>query len=503
MAPRGSSPGVRSRLAGAAEADPARPAFHFRPPAGWMNDPNGLLHHGGRYHLFYQHNPFDDAWGRIHWGHARSRDLVEWEPLPVALAPDREAGEGHCFSGSPGLDDVGRPVLLYSSVADPPEARPYRVFAARGDRELRSFRRVAENPILTPDRLPAASGAAGPPPRLSDDWRDPFLFHAGGRTFLLLGATLPEEGNAPAIPLLEAEDGSLLRWRYRGILHRDDPSDATFFECPNLVAVGGRHYLLYSAHRPVEWTSGRFDPASGRFDARSSGRVDHGPVFYATSPFVGPPSPAPLLVGWVGGWTSGRGWNGVLSLPRLLSAGPGGGLRQRPHPGLRTLREDPRGFLPPGTSVEGRVTVPEVRANQLELRLALDPGGSRVAGFRLRREEDGATVAEVRIRGRSGPVEVEASRPTYDHDVGRAPGAAREGAGRGVREIRYPRRADRPWDVVAYWDRSLLELFLDDGRAVLTEVLDATGERLRVELLADGGAARVERVEAWRLRGIW
>jgi fructan beta-fructosidase len=29
-----------------------RPALHFAPAHGWMNDPNGLIQHDGRLHLF-------------------------------------------------------------------------------------------------------------------------------------------------------------------------------------------------------------------------------------------------------------------------------------------------------------------------------------------------------------------------------------------------------------------------------------------------------------------
>ena len=80
-------------------ADPARPRYHFLPEKNWMNDPNGLIQFKGEYHLFFQYNPFGATWGNMSWGHARTKDLVHWERLPVALFPDMPYDRAGVFSG--------------------------------------------------------------------------------------------------------------------------------------------------------------------------------------------------------------------------------------------------------------------------------------------------------------------------------------------------------------------------------------------------------------------
>ena len=57
-----------------------RPVSHFIAPAGWMNDPCGMMYDPttDTYHLHYQWHPYHVNWGNISWGHAISKDLITW-----------------------------------------------------------------------------------------------------------------------------------------------------------------------------------------------------------------------------------------------------------------------------------------------------------------------------------------------------------------------------------------------------------------------------------------
>ena len=194
-----------------AQTDPIRPIFHFVSPAQWMNDPNGPIYHNGYYHLFYQLNPFSDESGPRalrYWGHVRSRDLVKWEPLPIALWPSGELGEESVWSGCCTLNDLGKPMCLYTSIGEGKSAFDQAVqWAATGDDNLIKWHKSPANPVLT-DALND---------RKIYDWRDPFIFRDGNKTFLVTGGHMARDRQA-AVNIYEAENPDLTQWIHRGVL---------------------------------------------------------------------------------------------------------------------------------------------------------------------------------------------------------------------------------------------------------------------------------------------
>jgi sucrose-6-phosphate hydrolase SacC (GH32 family) len=81
-----------------------RPRIHATPARAWMNDPNGLVWHGGTYHLYFQYHPDGVVWGPMSWGHLTSPDLLNWTEQPVAI---RATGTEWAFSGCIVIDDDG------------------------------------------------------------------------------------------------------------------------------------------------------------------------------------------------------------------------------------------------------------------------------------------------------------------------------------------------------------------------------------------------------------
>jgi len=459
---------VRAAIPTAAK-DPTRPVSHFRPPAQWMNDICGALYHKGFYHVFYQLNPFGDTWAAkgSSWGHARSKDLVHWEHLPIALVPSTDRGELRCNSGCVTLNGQGTPMIFYTFVPEAKGRKREQWAAIACDDGLRTWRRLDQNPLM-------AAGKGGVPADMNAGWSDPFVFRAGGRTF----ATFKSSGGV----VCEALNPELTAWKFAGRL------DGVSGECPNFFPLQGRWLLLRSTY-PPSYQVGRFEFEAMKFHMDGpSGTLDHayGPKrpenfatrrgFYGTNVLFDAKGRC-ILLGWVIGFEAERGWNGCMSLPRVLTLDGDGRPTQTPAPELAALRGRHTGVN--DLALNGRGHVLEgARGDTLEVLAEFELGTAKAVGLKLRRSDNGETAIVLRYDGR-----------TLD------------AAGTPV-----PLTLDgkqRTLTLHVFLDKSVLEVFINGGRECVTRIIYPGQDDLGVEAFAEGGSAAIRVLDVWLLGSIW
>jgi len=420
------------------EEDPLRPRYHFCCPYGWMNDPNGLCFHEGRYHLFYQWNPYGDEWGSIHWGHAQSRDLISWQHLPPAIVPDPENGHEHCFSGSIYFREKGAPVIFYTAIGPRMTARESaRQRAAESDQMLIKWEKIPDSKL----RIEIPTGIE------VREWRDPFAFSFGGRHYLLFGSIIPGPlRNRAAVLLYESDDSEALRWNFKSVLFDREEAGWDMIECPGLRRINGRWILVFSAKGRTEYHTGHFDPACGRFTADAGGFLDESCDFYAASLY--PDKNDDLIaIGWIRNFPAGRGWNGSLSIPRRISLDEQGRLMQKP---AAVSGELPRHALDrTSPSVATASAEFEIRAHfpasgTVSEKILITPAGNE-----------------------SGPIELVVT----DNEISLGPRAAA-----------WQRETGEDVDIVLFADRTVIELFVN-SRCCITMTLGYSIGRCTVTLL--------------------
>lgn len=281
-----------------------RPQLHFSSRRGWLNDPNGLCFYNGEYHLFYQHNPYGWWWGNMHWGHAVSKDLVQWKELPIALYPDLSPEEHRMvFSGSAVID--WKNTSGFGSSEKPPLILLYTGHGKRVTQDLawsldgRAFTKFGGNPVL--DQMYAGN-------------RDPKVFwHAGaGHWVMVLYAGMPttEKSDLPAweawkshrhtVQILSSKD--LKSWKTESAVQGGIGEDKYLYECPDLVSLplDGKpettKWVLFGANG--EYAIGEFD---GRRFApqveRLPGPHGKGWSYYAGQTFSDVPEGRVILAG--------------------------------------------------------------------------------------------------------------------------------------------------------------------------------------------------------------
>lgn len=378
-------------------------AFHIRPTRGWLNDPNGMVHWGGRWHVMFQHNPAAARHADIAWGHVSSPDLASWSEHPVAFSPTPGGPDrGGCWSGvatvveGDGDEGMDRVAVAYTGILSDAAHSTICVRYA-SDEGLDDW----SAPVV------AATQPHGVGVR---EMRDPFVFSWGGRRWAVLGAWLAD---GQGLLLWSCDD--LENWVFERIwLTGDDPvlgplATADVWECPQLVEVDGSWVLLVSI-----WRAGVLDctvydvgtlaaDVQGRpaFTAQTGGRVDGGRSLYAPQVLQDAPGGGPLLFGWVreDDAPDGAGSDavaGCLTLPRRLAL-DGGRLVSSVDPAVRSL-------FGPVEAVAADGTLPSrayLRVDSDVARPATLSGGSRVLDLPAGAEVwlDGAVVEIYLIDG--------------------------------------------------------------------------------------------------------
>jgi sucrose-6-phosphate hydrolase SacC (GH32 family) len=453
------------RAAERAAKDPTRPIYHVLPRANWLNDPNGPLYYKGYYHLFYQHNPYGDDWGHMHWGHVRSKDLAHWEHLPIALWPAKAKGEQHVFSGCAAVNGKGQPLLFYTSIGN---RAPEQWAAVPEDDELIRWKKHPGNPLLT-EKLHGKTKV--------HEWRDPYVFAHGGRTYMVLGGNLnASKGGEGVVNVYRAENDELTRWTYLGVLFTHPDRAVRNIECPLFFQLADKWVLMVSPHGPVDYFVGTLDEKAMKFKTERRGVVDPG-SFYAPN-VLQEEKGRRLLWGWVNGFAGGRGWRHCLTLPRVLDLAADGVLVQRPAPELAKLRGRPFAVEKIET-VRGARILSGVRGDALEIVVRLARGDAKAVGVKVRRSPDGKRAVSISWDGKQ-----------LDVAGLRVPLALPEG--------------EKELPLHIFLDRSLLEVYAADGRLCVSRVITPTGpDDLGVELFAVGGHARLSELSVWPMGSIW
>ncbi|MCL6572119.1 MAG: glycoside hydrolase family 32 protein, partial [Bacillus sp. (in: Bacteria)] len=350
-----------------AKHDEYRLQYHVMPPGGWMNDPNGHVHFKGEYHLFYQHHPYSDKWGPMHWGHAVSSDLIKWKHKEIALKPGQFYDKNGIFSGS-GIQVGNEHWLYYTGHIDKyldqvfdefnlkrpnpgsesanPFIRQVQCLAKSVDGE--NYQKYENNPVIETEQIPAGIKI--------EDFRDPKVWRHEGTFYLVVGARSTDE--IGYVLFYVSKDG--IEWDYLNqySLGRDY---GTVWECPDLFELDGKHVLLFSPQdKPRVGNSfenvhstialiGSFDYATGDFTLEHGQELDQGFDFYAPQSTLTKDGKR-VLIAWMNMWDIDyplhkldHGWNGSVTLPRQLTI-KNGKLLQTPYHTIEKYKQFPVEF---------------------------------------------------------------------------------------------------------------------------------------------------------------
>ena len=440
-----------------------------------MNDPNGPIFFGGRYHMFHQYNPNAAVWGDMHWAHATSADMIHWTHEPIALSPTPGGpDQDGVFSGSAVLEN-GKPTLIYTGVQPPGTVneatlrdgvhtwRETQCLAVAADQDLRKWKKEPE-PVI-----------AAPPPGLEvTGFRDPCLWREGDRWMMALGSGFRNKGGA--ILLYSSVD--LRHWTYLHPLVEGTASGKTtsnavdtgdMWECPDFFPLGNKHVLLISTMGKVHWKVGTY--TKQRFSPEKEGIVDWG-SYYAAKTMLDRHGNR-ILWGWIPETRPeaelvAAGWAGVMSLPRVMALSSADELQTQIAPAANVLR----GIHAVGThaAILNQIRIENLAA---ELKFRLQVRGAECK-FLMQSEKGDFLILSL----------------------------ANQPEGRFLTVDRFTARigeaSDSPLDLHIFVDGSVIEIFTN-GSALTARSYHVPSGELRIKLEGD---VDLQSAEIWQIRPI-
>lgn len=290
-----------------------RPIYHFSSPFGWINDPNGLFYDKGKFHLYFQYNPYGVKWGNMSWGHASSSNLIHWKNHQTALLPNEL---GDIFSGSIVIDKqntagFGENAIcaFYTSATD----KQVQSLAYSTDNGM-TFTNYEHNPILVDENY--------------KDFRDPKLFwHQETNKWIMslaTGQTITFYGST------NLKEWSRLSEFGQGIGNHDG-----VWECPDLFQVANNKdskWVLFVSINPggpnggnaTQYFIGEFDGITFTPDDIPYPLwIDYGRDNYAGVTWHNNPRKKPKYIGWMSNWDYAndiptKHFKNAMTLPRTI-----------------------------------------------------------------------------------------------------------------------------------------------------------------------------------------
>ena len=469
-----------------------RPQFHFTPALHWTNDPNGLVYYNGQYHMFYQHNPMGIRWGHMSWGHAVSSDLIHWQHLPIAIAEENGVMifSGTCVFDSNNTSGFGKNgkaplVAVYTGHTEGTNQSQHIAYSLD---DGVTWSKYEKNPVLDLHKK---------------DFRDPKIFWYDQKKYWVMALMLSD---IHVLQFYSSPD--LKEWKH---LSDFGPAGDTtgVWECPDLTQVpvdgepGKKKWLLQmSMNASMQYFIGEFD--GEKFINESTAdkifRPDYGPDYYAAIAYNQlPASNKPTAIGWLNNWYYAQDiptspWRSMMSIPRTLRVKKINRewiLLQNPVDAIRSLRSDRLASI--NNSVIENTNSFDIKSQQFEADVILQPGANSTCGIKL-------------AVGNGHYFEIGYSTPTQTLYVDRSKTGNIDFNPEFQKRSRYETRL--PLDnglltLKIFFDNSVVEVFANDGRAVMTMQLFPDQKDGGLEIFSTFGKSKVKSFALWNIKSCW